>query len=75
MQVRYLSGVVISYLCYVVLVFTIDAFHILFVIKLHLLDLRLQFLDLPAGIFTQSFDLVLKVLYLLSQRRNCCIQL
>jgi len=66
MKVWNLSCVVISKLWNIAFVFTVDAFHIKFMIELHLLDPGLQILDLSAGILTQGFNLILKVSYLLS---------
>jgi hypothetical protein len=70
MKVWNLSSVVISKLWNIAFVFTVDAFHIQFMIELHLLDPGLQILDLSTGILTQGFNLILKVSYLLSQRRD-----
>jgi len=70
MKVWNLSSVVISKLWNIAFVFTVDAFHIQFMIELDLLDPGLQILDLSTGILTQGFNLILKVSYLLSQRRD-----
>jgi len=70
MKVWNLSSVVISKLWNIAFVFTVDAFHIQFMIELNLLDPGLQILDLSTGILTQGFNLILKVSYLLSQRRD-----